>query len=98
MLAGGGVKVAFQAGVLQVLLDETDLEFDHADGASGGMLQPGDALPGAVAAARSRTTGVSYGPLRVVQPNWRLIFGESIARTRAAASTSASRTGASTST
>lgn len=36
MLAGGGVKVAFQAGVLQVWLDEAELQFDLADGASGG--------------------------------------------------------------
>jgi predicted acylesterase/phospholipase RssA len=38
VLAGGGYKVAFQAGVLQVWLDEAGLEFDHADGASGGNL------------------------------------------------------------
>ncbi|GGW54776.1 hypothetical protein GCM10010503_34640 [Streptomyces lucensis JCM 4490] len=37
LLAGGGVKVAFQAGVLQVLLDEARLRFDHVDGASGGI-------------------------------------------------------------
>lgn len=36
ILAGGGLKVAFQAGVLQVWLDEAGLEFDHIDGASGG--------------------------------------------------------------
>jgi len=36
ILAGGGLKVAFQAGVLQVWLDEAGLKFDHADGASGG--------------------------------------------------------------
>lgn len=36
ILAGGGLKVAFQAGVMQVWLDEAGLEFDHADGASGG--------------------------------------------------------------
>jgi predicted acylesterase/phospholipase RssA len=36
MLAGGGLKVAFQAGVLQVWLDEAGLRFDHVDGASGG--------------------------------------------------------------
>jgi predicted acylesterase/phospholipase RssA len=36
ILAGGGMKVAFQAGVLQVWLDEAGLTFDHADGASGG--------------------------------------------------------------
>lgn len=37
VLAGGGVKVAYQAGVLQVWLDEAGLTFDHADGASGGV-------------------------------------------------------------
>ena len=35
VLAGGGLKVAFQAGVLQVWLDEAGLKFDLADGASG---------------------------------------------------------------
>jgi predicted patatin/cPLA2 family phospholipase len=44
ILAGGGLKVAFQAGVLQVWLDEARdggkrLEFMHADGASGGVFQ-----------------------------------------------------------
>ena len=37
IFAGGGLKVAFQAGVLQVWLDETGLTFDHGDGASGGV-------------------------------------------------------------
>ncbi len=36
ILAGGGMKVGFQAGVLEVWLDEAGLTFDHADGASGG--------------------------------------------------------------
>jgi len=36
ILAGGGLKVAFQAGVLEVWLDEAGLKFDLADGASGG--------------------------------------------------------------
>ena len=36
ILAGGGLKVGFQAGVLQVWLDEAGLTFDHADGASCG--------------------------------------------------------------
>jgi hypothetical protein len=30
------LKVCYQAGVLQVWLDEAGLTFDHADGASGG--------------------------------------------------------------
>src|ERR1700730_681128 len=34
MLAGGGVKIAFQAGVLQVWLDEAGLEFKRADAVS----------------------------------------------------------------
>ena len=37
ILAGGGIKVAFQAGVLQVWLDEAGLTFEHVDGASGGV-------------------------------------------------------------
>ena len=37
VLAGGGLKVAYQAGVLQVWLDEAGITFDHADGASGGV-------------------------------------------------------------
>ncbi len=36
IMAGGGLKVGFQAGVLQVWLDEAGIQFDHADGASGG--------------------------------------------------------------
>ncbi len=36
IMAGGGLKVGFQAGVLQVWLDEAGVQFDHADGASGG--------------------------------------------------------------
>jgi predicted patatin/cPLA2 family phospholipase len=37
ILAGGGIKVSFQAGVLQVWLDEAGLKFDHVDAASGGV-------------------------------------------------------------
>src|SRR3954453_12118687 len=38
ILAGGGLKVAYQAGVLQVWLDEAGLSPDLAVGASGGTL------------------------------------------------------------
>lgn len=34
ILAGGGLKIAFQAGVLQVWLDEAAVEFDHGDAVS----------------------------------------------------------------
>jgi predicted acylesterase/phospholipase RssA len=80
ILAGGGVKVAFQAGVLQVLLDEAEgLEFHHFDGASGGtfnlaMLCQG--LSGREIADNWRR----FAPLRIVQPNPRIVLGESIAR------------------
>ncbi len=37
ILAGGGMKVAFQAGVLQIWLDEAGITFDHVDGVSGGV-------------------------------------------------------------
>lgn len=36
LLAGGGMKVAFQAGVLQVLLSEARMKFHHYDACSGG--------------------------------------------------------------
>jgi len=37
ILAGGGMRVAYQAGVLQAL-DEAGLRFTHADGTSGGIM------------------------------------------------------------
>ncbi|HVL26147.1 MAG TPA: patatin-like phospholipase family protein [Thermomicrobiales bacterium] len=37
ILAGGGIRVAYQAGVVRAL-HEAGLRFHHADGASGGML------------------------------------------------------------
>jgi predicted patatin/cPLA2 family phospholipase len=79
ILAGGGMKVGYQAGVLQVLLDEAGLEFDHADGTSGGclnlaMLNSG--LSGTRIANNWRTTGpfdiTSFQwPWRYLMP-WRL--------------------------
>jgi predicted acylesterase/phospholipase RssA len=38
ILAGGGLKVAYQAGVMQVWLDEAGLDMQVATGASGGTL------------------------------------------------------------
>jgi predicted acylesterase/phospholipase RssA len=38
VLAGGGLKVAYQAGVLQVWLDEAGIDIKLATGASGGTL------------------------------------------------------------
>ena len=79
ILAGGGMKVGYQAGVLQVLLDEAGLTFEHADGTSGGclnlaMVQSG--LSGTAIANNWRTTGPFeltsfHPPWRYLMP-WRL--------------------------
>jgi predicted acylesterase/phospholipase RssA len=80
ILAGGGVKVAFQAGVLQVLLDEADgLQFDHVDGASGGSFNLAMFCSG-MSGRRIADNWRSFRPLRIVQPNPGFLLGESIAR------------------
>ena len=83
ILAGGGVKVAFQAGVLQVWLDEAGLTFDHADGASGGVFNLAmyaQGMTGTQIADNWRATD----PVRGVQPNWKAWlrgpYGESLFR------------------
>lgn len=37
VLAGGGAKIGWSSGVLQVLLDEAGMRFDHVDATSGSM-------------------------------------------------------------
>ena len=37
ILAGGGMRVAYQAGVIKALA-EAGIDFDHVDGASGGTI------------------------------------------------------------
>lgn len=83
VMAGGGVKVAFQAGVLQVWLDEAGIEFFHADGASGGVFNLAmwcQGMTGTDIADNWR----GHSPLRGAQPNWRgwlaLPFAESLFR------------------
>lgn len=79
ILAGGGMKVGYQAGVMQVLLDEAALSFDHADGTSGGCLnlaQLQSGLSGTRIADNWRNTGpfelTSLQPVyRYLMP-WRL--------------------------
>ncbi|MHB8816504.1 MAG: patatin-like phospholipase family protein, partial [Steroidobacteraceae bacterium] len=69
ILAGGGLKVAFQAGVLQVWLDEANLDFSHADGASGGTFNLAmycQHMPGKQIADNWR----NLRPLKGVTPNW----------------------------
>lgn len=45
VLAGGGMRVAWQAGVVKALAEE-NLVFDHIDGTSGGILTAGMLLSG----------------------------------------------------
>ncbi|MET3902061.1 patatin-like phospholipase family protein [Paenarthrobacter sp. 4246] len=45
VLAGGGMRVAWQAGVVKALAEE-GLEFQHVDGTSGGILTAGMILSG----------------------------------------------------
>ena len=43
VLAGGGMRVAWQAGVIAAL-DEAGLIFEHIDGTSGGIFNAGALL------------------------------------------------------
>jgi predicted acylesterase/phospholipase RssA len=81
ILAGGGIKVAFQAGVLQVWLDEAGLEFDLADGASGGTFNLAmwcQGMTGTQIADNWRHMSADAG----VDPNWqeypKLFMAESL--------------------
>jgi len=81
ILAGGGLKVAFQAGVMQVWLDEVGLEFDHADGASGGTFNLAmycQGMSGTQIADNWRNLPIRHG----IEFNWmqypKLIYAKSI--------------------
>jgi len=69
ILAGGGIKVAFQAGVLEVWLDEAGLEFDHADGASGGVFNLAMYCQG-MSGRQIADNWRFMDPLQAIQPNW----------------------------
>ena len=81
ILAGGGIKVAFQAGALQVWLDEAGLKFDHVDGASGGVFNLAmmcQGMSGLQIADNWRNlnprAGVSFNPSAFVK----LLYAESL--------------------
>jgi predicted patatin/cPLA2 family phospholipase len=81
MLAGGGLKIAFQAGVLQVWLDEMGIEFDHGDGVSAAAFNLAmwvQGMSGTQIANHWRT----FRPVAAVGLNWsqlpRLIYAESL--------------------
>ncbi len=83
IMAGGGTKVAFQAGVLQVWLDEAGLEFDHADGASGGVFNLAMWCQG-MSGTQIADNWRRNQPMRGIQPNLKglitLPFAESLFR------------------
>jgi len=81
ILAGGGMKVAFQAGVLQVWLDEANLTFDHADGASGGVFNLAMYCQG-MSGTEIAENWRKLSPVAGVELNWeqypKLFFAESL--------------------
>ena len=81
MLAGGGLKIAFQAGVLQVWLDEAGIEFDHADGVSAACFNLAMWAQG-MSGRQIADNWRRLNPLRGIDVNWSALlrgpFGESI--------------------
>ncbi|MGH8535131.1 MAG: patatin-like phospholipase family protein [Gammaproteobacteria bacterium] len=81
MLAGGGVKIAFQAGVLQVWLDEAGIEFDHGDGVSAACFNLAMWTQG-MSGRQIADNWRNLDPIAGVDINWsqlaRLIYAESL--------------------
>ena len=75
ILAGGGMKVGWQAGVMQVLMDEAGLKFDHIDAASGGVFNLSMLLSGKSATHIAESWGTT-SPLRFLAPHkpWRYLL------------------------
>jgi predicted acylesterase/phospholipase RssA len=70
ILAGGGLKIAYQAGVLQVWLDEAGVEFDHADAVSAATFNLAMWCQG-MSGRQIADNWRRFRPLRAVAPNWR---------------------------
>jgi predicted acylesterase/phospholipase RssA len=68
VFAGGGLKVAYQAGALQVLLDEAGMDFDLADGASGGVFNLAMWCQG-MSGRQIADNWRAYRPLHAFTPN-----------------------------
>jgi predicted acylesterase/phospholipase RssA len=73
VLAGGGLKVAYQAGVLQVWLDEAGIDMRLATGASGGTLNLAMWCQG-FSGREIADAWRSYKPLSAASLNPRLLF------------------------
>lgn len=70
MLAGGGLKIPFQAGVLQVWLDEAGIEFDHGDGVSAACFNLAMWAQG-MSGAQMADNWRNFNPISAVRINWR---------------------------
>jgi predicted patatin/cPLA2 family phospholipase len=81
MLAGGGLKIAFQAGVLQVWLDEAGIEFDHADGVSAASFNLAMWVQG-MSGTQIAESWRNFNPIAAVSVNWsqlpRLVHASSL--------------------
>src|SRR5713226_5356774 len=81
MLAGGGLKIAFQAGVLQVWLDEAGIEFDHADAVSASSFNLAMWVQG-MSGAQIADNWRNFSPITAVNVNWsqlpRLVHARSL--------------------
>jgi predicted patatin/cPLA2 family phospholipase len=81
MLAGGGLKIPFQAGVLQVWLDEAGVEFDHADGVSAACFNLAMWAQG-MSGKQIADNWRNFQPLTAVNINWSqlpfLFYAESL--------------------
>lgn len=73
MLAGGGLKIAFQAGVLQVWLDEARIEFDHGDGVSAACFNLAMWTQG-MSGKQIADNWRHFKPLASVKLNWLQLF------------------------
>jgi len=69
MLAGGGLKIPFQAGVLQVWLDEAGIQFDHADGVSAACFNLAMWTQG-MSGKQIADNWRNFQPLTAVNLNW----------------------------
>jgi len=80
MLAGGGLKIPFQAGVLQVWLDEAGIEFDHGDGVSAACFNLAMWVQG-MSGKQIADNWRHFKPISTVDFNWSqlplLFFAES---------------------
>jgi predicted acylesterase/phospholipase RssA len=81
MLAGGGLKIAFQAGVLQVWLDEAGIEFDHGDAVSAAAFNLAMWVQG-MTGTQIANHWRNFRPIAAVGLNWsqlpRLMWAESL--------------------